>query len=207
MHIHAKTIRVAENKEAFRQDLRSLARALWIGLVGVEEFTGRMFTLTNDYFSEAFFAGAKTVGIEPSELTFEEQLALRGLLTRQHPYIQGLAFWIWDNRKEADGVWGHVVNRLSLWVNTYVDFKNQGAAIAARDLKLEWRLHEVRKTDKPCDDCLNLAGRIYRASTWRRWGIYPQSRALKCGGWLCGCGFVPTKDRATPGRPPKLTYQ
>lgn len=55
-----------------------------------------------------------------------------------------------------------------------------------------------------CDDCLNLHGRVYRASVWDRYGIAPQSPQLACGGWRCGCRFVVTDDPVTPGRPPNI---
>lgn len=199
---------IAESQAGFRMDLRALARLLWTGMIEQGEYINRMYNSIDKYLSEAFYAGAKMVGILPHELTFEEHSVLLRMLTQQHQYIPNLSQTIWDNRRGV-GKLTPLLRRLDLWVNAYTRFKNEAAALAGKDLKLEWRLWGLRKTKKPCVDCLKLNGRVYRASVWKKWNVIPQSPALFCHGVNCGCAFFPAHaaQRTTPGRPPKLSGQ
>lgn len=55
------------------------------------------------------------------------------------------------------------------------------------DPMLQWK---TGATVKSCDDCAFQDGEILKASEWRAGGVLPQSRALACGGWRCGCELV-----------------
>jgi hypothetical protein len=93
-------------------------------------------------------------------------------------------------------------NRARLWVNRYNAVRAEAQAIVCSDQKLTWRLGD---TEEHCEDCLNYQGRTYRASTWNRYGIRPQSFELACGGWNCDCRFEPTDAPVSAGRPPGMT--
>ena len=199
---------ISESKAGFKQDLRALSRLLWTGAIEQGEYINRMYGSIDRYLSEAFYAGAKTVGVKPADMTFEEHTELLRMLTQQHQYIPTLSQAIWDNRKGV-GKLTPLLRRLDMWVNAYSKFKNEAAALVGKNLKLMWKLHGLRKTEKSCGDCLRLDGRIYRASVWKKWDVRPQHPALACSGILCGCAFFPAPagTRVTPGRPPKLSGQ
>lgn len=55
-----------------------------------------------------------------------------------------------------------------------------------------------------CASCLMYSGRVYRASTWKKYDIYPRMRSLLCRGLRCGCEFRPTAMPCTPGKPPQI---
>lgn len=58
-----------------------------------------------------------------------------------------------------------------------------------------------------CGDCRRLDGRVYRASTWAKYDIYPRNWDLECRGVRCGCAFEETDEPCTPGFPPHLSNQ
>lgn len=86
--------------------------------------------------------------------------------------------------------------RAELWVNKslrdlYYTAVDEGAT---RVQRWRWRLGA---TEEHCITCLLLDGQIHRYSTFKRYGLYPGSSALECGGWRCDCGL----ERMPPGTP------
>lgn len=192
---------IERGQQAYRRYIREAVYGLWAGAFNEDEFISLLYETVRAGFTAAWHAGAKEMGIQPDELTVDERQALRGEMTLDFAYIVGFAAAIEAGSKANQGKLAPLMRRAELWMQRYLAVRNHAKQMAARDRKLKWVMHPLKEH---CPDCLRLNGRVYRASTWGRYGLEPQSHDLQCGGWRCGCEFVPTDERATGGRPPRI---
>lgn len=191
----------------YHYSIRTAVRGLWTGALLYNQFIDSMRSTIQAGLTRAYAEGAAACGIVPSEYTLEEKIALDQAIFREFNYIGRFADAIEKGDKASGGKLKPLMARAKMWVNRYNDVVNQAKVTACKNQKLRWMLHLVRVTKEPCKDCLKLNGRIYRAYTWQKWNVRPQSPDLACNGINCGCGFQTTDERATPGRPPKLAGQ
>lgn len=76
--------------------------------------------------------------------------------------------------------------RAELWVNKSLrDLYYLGAEEGA-DRAQYWRW-VIDPAKENCPTCVLLNNQVHRYSTYKRYGLYPGSTALACGGWACGC--------------------
>jgi hypothetical protein len=185
----------------YRSALRSAARGLWGGVFDYAWFADAMMVAIDQGMMRAFVEGTEACGIKKAEWTFEERMAQRRAMFEQYMHIGSLGEFIQQNTKATGGKWGAVANRVEVWVQRYNEVKERAQSMACADYPAIWNFG---KTEKHCDDCAYAAGRVYRLSTWDRYGYIPGSSALACGGWRCDCSREQTKERVTPGRPRAL---
>lgn len=91
--------------------------------------------------------------------------------------------------------------RLAIWINMRAAALNEALSVISRDAKLEW----IYSDTEHCRDCAKYNGRVYRASTWARYGIRPQHPSLACHGFHCQCVLSPTDKPVNKGKPPAMT--
>lgn len=184
----------------YRLAVRSAVRRLWLGESTVFDFFDTMnFSITR-HLRVAWKEGAASCGINEDELTNQEIAVRDRLINEQFPYLLNFADAIEENSRASGGLLGPHLQRAELWIGRYNEAKNRAKMLACGDQKLKW----VYGDTEHCEDCLNLNGRVYRASQWERYGLQPQSRSLACRGYRCQCQLVPTNEPATRGRPPSL---
>jgi len=197
---------MAEKKSAgfanFRMDIRSNFRALWKGIWDFDQFFDSMMGTIRTGFTKAWYEGAAKCGIKPNELSPEERLQMEATINNQFQYIDGVATAIEAGSQANKGKLTPLLRRADIWVNGYRATVTQAQIMACKDKKLKWIEGD---TKVKCVDCLAYDQRVYRGSTWVRYGIRPQSPELACHGFNCQCRFEVTDDPCTPGRPPRMT--
>lgn len=151
--------------------------------------------------TQAWNDGMASCGIRPSDMTPDENARLEAEINNQLHYLIGFANDIETNSKASGGHLQPLFDRGELWASRYAMVQSIAMEIACKDKKLKWIMNPLKEH---CEHCLRLNGRVYRASTWRRYNIYPKMARLKCRGFRCGCKFEPTSDPVTPGRPPQI---
>jgi len=186
------------SQATYRADLRRVIRGFWNNLWSQAEFQDLMFNAIDRGISNAWYSGAKKVGILPDEITPEEQIKLSTIVFREYSYVPGLSAFVFANQKRVGGKLRDCLSRADSWANRWNDASNQAMLSGQADPKLEWVLGPTEH----CSTCLKLAGKVKRASTWEKSGWRPQSRALACGGWRCQCRWVPTDKPLSRGRLP-----
>lgn len=186
---------------SYRSGIYAAARGLWRGDLTTLEFIDSMDGSVRRGLAQGWYEGAVLCGIKSADLTDEEVDALQLLIINNIAYVDGLADYIAQNSKTNGGTFTNLEPRLQLWVNRYNEARNQGQQMACADQKLIWVLGA---TEQHCDDCANAAGRVYRASTWAKYGWRPQSPELACAGFNCDCRFETTDEPVTKGRPPSI---
>jgi len=190
--------RAADNYYA---GIRAATRGLWTGALSYDQFFDAMDATIRRGLPQAWHEGAQECGIAPSELSSAEKVGLQQAIVSELNYIDGFATAIEAGSKANGGKLEPLMSRADLWVARYNDVTNRARVKACADKKLMW-VWNPRK--EHCADCARLNGRVYRASTWDRYGLRPQSPDLECKGFKCGCSFAPTDESCTPGRPPSL---
>lgn len=187
--------------DKYRANLRNAVYGFWRGAFDMSQFIHMMSDRVWDGLKAAWYAGAAKAGILPDELTDREISTMQTDIFNQLQYIPGFAEFIQKNSRANKGKLETVLFRMNLWVARYKDMENRGWTMAAKNQKLTWILGHP-KTEH-CPDCLRVANKTKRASTWYDSGWIPQSYDLACHGG-CLCHFEPTNARCTPGKLPKL---
>jgi hypothetical protein len=200
---------VAGGGDSYARDIRGIARAVWQGLP-LDAYS-LMWDTVGLGLTDAWRQGAESCGISEDELTLEERLQRDMLINDQRGYIMGFLDWVREHRRDGPAKLplATIIARANTWGNAWNRAYNEAAARACGDQKLRWVRHGRRVTKVSCEDCINLDGRIYRASVWTRYSIFPQSPDLACHGVNCGCAFqvAGPDEKCTPGRPPRIAGQ
>lgn len=189
---------VSRGYNNYKLSVRAAVVQLWRGQSNLDEFVSSMIYLINRNMHIAWYEGALACGINRSELTIEEISEMRQMIDSQYQYISPFGQTIVENSRENKKKLGPLYRRAELWINRYGEVRNRAMQMACADQKLKWVWNPLKEH---CSDCYHLNGKIHRASVWRKYDIRPKMSTLECGGWQCGCEFVPTDEPASRGRP------
>ena len=185
----------------YARAIRANIYRLWAGYAEIWDFDNGMAISIRRGFTRAWHQGAAEMGIKPGELTEEEEQALARNINSDISYVFRFGQDIVAGSKENGGLLRVQQRRGELWINRYNAVRNEARVMAGKNRKLRWVWNPLKEH---CSDCGRLNGRVYRARVWDEYGIVPQSPALECEGWRCGCQFIQTDAPVTPGRPPNI---
>lgn len=185
----------------FKQNINASIRKFWAGNGDIYDFFEDVDRAIRVGYEQAWAEGASTCGIKPDERTIEEAQRLEELITQNRQYIFSFGESIEEDSKANGGLLAPQLSRGEMWINRYVETRSIATSMACGDIKLKWVWSPQKEH---CTDCFNMNGRVYRASVWAKYNIFPRSPQLACFGGHCGCDFKPTDERVTPGRPPGL---
>lgn len=163
------------------------------------QFVRTVQGLVEEFWRWAWSEGIEDFGLRMEDLTGLELMALNATIAKDQGFVPGFAQFIVDNSAHhvegapsrrisgqrwsdyvyASSQWSKVNARLQSWLNAYNAVVTQARQMAAGDRPMEWVLGPTEH----CVDCLNYAGRVYRASIWGKWDIYPQHPSLACHGF------------------------
>lgn len=188
------------SKKRFRASIRTAVRGLWTGVFTKKQFTKEMKLAIKNGLHRAWSEGAAVCGIAPDERTAEEQAALDAMVAGQYKYIGGFAKAIIRGNKANKGLLREMFKRAEMWIDRYQDAYFQAQNMACANKKLKWVLGPTEH----CKSCLKLEGKVKRATIWAKNDIRPKHPRLECGGFKCQCKLMPTNERGTPGRLPKI---
>ena len=185
---------------AYRQNILAARRALWLGEWDLDAFILEMITIMERGFEQAAREGESDCGILPGERSLRGRQALARFTDEQLRYIEPFGEDIERGSKANGGLLTATDYRGRMWVNRYNEVVNLIRTIECADRKYEWVLGPTEH----CPDCLRLAGKVKRGSTWDAYGIRPQSPRLACSGYNCQCELKPTDKPLSKGPLPKL---
>lgn len=196
---------MALRTDLYARALRASIYGLWRGEFSFASFVFAMNAAIERNLTVAWQAGAQAAGIEPSALTPTEINALRQVVNQEFTYVIPLAERIMAADKTQGGLLRAQLRTLRLWLNRARQVYEQAKVMAGTDQKYEW----VISAQESCPDCLRLAGRVKRLSTWKTAGIHPQHPHLECmrsanGVAVCQCRLLQTKAPLSPGTLPRI---
>jgi len=125
------------------------------------------------------------------ELPLDDETAAwaRGMLDEQLAYIDALFEDLRDLRKAGGFDAGEVGQaRAEGYASALDGFYNEAVLRGSKNKIAYWRLG---KTEKHCNDCLQLNGQGHKISWYIEHDFIPRKSgcALECGGWECDCGL------------------
>lgn len=187
--------------ERYQAAIRSAVRGLWSGAIDYGQYLDVMGLAIDRFLPMAWADGAKECGIQPAEYTPQERRALQEATAQEYLYVVGLGDAIQAGSRANGGKLTPLYQRVDLWVKRYRDIKNRAMEMACQDQKLKWIMNPAKEN---CCSCIQLADKVKRASFWREAGVRPQHPSLHCmqsagGPSVCGCQFVVTDERLSPG--------
>ena len=191
----------------YRRAVRAAVRGVWTGALNQPQGVAALGDGVKRYFRLAFYEGAKECGILPDEMTTPEKTKLSNRIQYEFTFMKGFIVVVREGRKGSENAkpLAQFFRRAEMWVNRYTELRDLGKMLACGDRKMMWVWHPEKEH---CDSCRRLNGKVKRASQWeaaRAQGIYPQSPALKCGGYKCGCELKPTDEPMSKGRLPSIS--
>ncbi len=200
----ARLLSSIKNLNDFNSGVRALVRGLWSGVLTEFQFVDGMVSALSRYLREAWYAGLQRADIQPEEMSDEERMAMERFINSQYPYVINFAQAVSSGSQANGGKLAPLFNRARLWTNRYGEAENQAFIMASQNQKMRWTRNPQKDS---CETCLALDGRVYRAETWHRNGVWPRSPRLRCFPGPCGCTLERTSDRITPGRFPTSILQ
>lgn len=192
---------LTENKsyDTYLTAIRGNIRGLYYNDLSLFQFIDAMMSTVERNLIQAWNAGATECGILPPEMTPQELTVRDNYINNQFRYILGLGQAIELDRNVVRI--GEALSRADMWANRWYEMQALGNETVCADIKTLWQWNPGKEH---CVDCQNMNGRVYRNSTWAKYGIRPGSANLACFGGHCGCRRIPTDLPITPGRPPAL---
>lgn len=184
----------------FQASINAASRGLWLGQLDALSGADALFSAIGRGFEQAFTEGQKEYGVKANERTEEESKELARLIGDNYQFVGRFVEWIVTHNKASGSPWEMIRARAAEWINRYVYVQTVGREMANANQKEIWLYGPAEH----CCDCLRLHGRVYRNSTWRKYGLEPRSPALACFGAHCKCERKPTDLPLTRGRPPTL---
>lgn len=194
--------KLIQNKsyDSYLLSLNSHVRGLYRNNLSLYQFVDEMMSTVESNLIQAWNSGASDCGFKPSEFSVEELAVRDNYIKNQFRYILGLGQSI---RQDHNVVRiGEMLSRAEMWANRWYEMQALASQTMCGDLKMMWVWDPYKEH---CGDCRKLNGRVYRNSTWLKYGIRPGSAELACFGGHCGCRFKRTSKAITPGRPPVLS--
>ena len=190
--------------DSFGLSVRAAARGFWSGQTDYFSSVSTLLSAVMRGYEQAWREGAAVCGVGWEDRTVEERAELDGMLNMAQSRVMAFVDWIAPQTRALSGYWRDVLVRCDVWTQRYEEVRNRAQALACKDSKLRWRIDPSKES---CSTCLKLMGKVYRASVWSKYDIYPRDTRpghLECHGFNCGCSFEPTSDPVTPGRPPDI---
>ena len=180
----------------YLRSVRAACRALALGIISAGDFHSQMFSTIDRGLTRAWGEGMAECGLKLDEMTPEELQRLNEEKIPRLQRVDPLADFIIRSQGRGVALSAAVSERLRLWANDYRGVRAIGAAMACGNRKKQWRLGP---TKKHCRSCGGFANRVYRYSTWLKYGALPQNRALCCHGYRCMCRLADTDRPITRG--------
>ena len=193
----------------FGRSIRAAARGLLQGIFDEFQFIDTMLTTITRGLTNAFKEGLKKAGATPEDLDtaayLPERLALDEQINQNMASLFNFSAYItqrkikyYDEGKKQLAT-TQVMNRALLWSNQYDKARVLAFTMASGDKKMLWTRGP---TSDSCSTCITFDHRIYRASTWTKYGALPKAQILCCHGYNCLCTLTPTELPMTKGRFP-----
>lgn len=188
----------------FGLSIRAAAKGMWSGQADYFFTVSTLISAVMRGYEQSWREGAAVCGITPADRTPEEQLELDGMINIAQSRVMAFADWIAPQTRALGGYWRDILPRCDIWTQRYNEVRNRAQILACKDQKFRWKIDPAKES---CSTCLKLMGKVYRASVWQKYDIFPRDTRpghLECHGFNCGCEFELTIDPVTPGRPPSI---
>lgn len=138
-----------------------------------------------DQYGVQIYLDASGLGL--GDLSAEDLELIQQYVNTNADSVPLLAEDVYGGKYDDDE--GGLALRLGMWVFSLLALATAGRIFTNQEQRFRF---ELGGTVEHCADCLRLNGQVHTGSAWYASGLFPQSHALECGGWLCDCRLVET---------------
>jgi hypothetical protein len=194
----AELYAAAKTEGAYNRHLWEACLDLFRGDSDAFGFVDSFVENISEQMRRAWNEGARSVGVEPEDMTDEDLDYLQAIIDSENEFVLGLGEAVEEARDSGmtlDQFRQQFRARVDVWSNRYKDTANEAKLYFGGKERLEWRLGA---TEQHCTTCARLNGIVAYAEEWAESGLQPQSPPndlLECGGWRCDCSLEPTDRR------------
>ena len=164
---------VASLESNYGLALRGAVRALWKGSIDLDWFYDWMSSAIWRGLRWAWYTGAEEMGIQPSELSPAERMALQFIIAEEINHVADFAASIMSNSQASGGKLQRSLDRAGLWTARWQDVNGRARLMAGQDRKYKWTLGSTLEHCTSCD--IKLNGKVKRGSYWLAHGVQPQN--------------------------------
>ena len=204
-----------KTRQAFEDHAWDYMWSFYKGKIDAFGFIDRMAAEIANQFTRGWREGARLVGMDPSEITEEDQAVLADMIRGETDLLGGVAgaieiFQAPEGKDPDEAFRTKFKQRAVLWAQGYDDALSAAQLQLGNKQRLEWILGEAEEHCHTGDNkrsgigCVDLNGMVLFAAEWYAANIKPQSEVTNCGGWQCRCKLTPTEKRRTTNGYKKL---
>ena len=186
--IEKAIIDLRKDYNGYRMAVNELFLNLYYENMSASDFTNQMNALIEKHYKEAYLFALAECAQTTLSLTVQEDLNKQ--IKEAQGYLPNLVAQITLQQISIE----ELERRIDLWANQYRRTITLARAFCDGSGRYEWVYHPDKEH---CVDCEALNGTVLTLNEWIANGVLPQSPALACGGWQCGCNLVPTTKMKT----------
>ncbi len=187
-----------------------LVRRAHGGEVGTVEFSNAMSELINGQMRNAYntaWFDSDLGGETSAQLPDYLEESLSNFIASQSNMQWSYMYYADIQKARAGmGTLDSLISRASLWATRWNEAYSEAMKLIT--MRAGGRLMWVEgDTEDKCEVCKSLDGIVAYASLWDELNVRPQhapNNKLQCGGWKCGCYFLPTNKRQTKDAKKKI---
>jgi hypothetical protein len=183
---------LADTQSAFKQEFTRLAQLVVSGKLSKAAMKPALRLELAQRGIDAYKDGLEDGGREDLTLDDEGKKDISVWRSQQSPFITKFVNELFNEDKVFQPQ--EIANRADMWVNKSLNrIYFEGLRAANKEQRFMWVIDPQKEH---CVTCLKLNGQIHRMKVYISKNLLPQSSALVCGGYKCGCKLVPTNDKA-----------
>lgn len=189
----------SDTERLYRADLWNAMLDAFSGRLDRKQFGVSGRDTISMAFMSAFKNGLQEGGVDPSEITAEEQAALADEIKQERVYWTKLSNEMFaevlplKGTPEFDAARSKMLDRIDLWVNAGLrHVYGMGKVYAGLNSMKKW----VMDGGEHCLSCAAANGQIHRARSWKN-RLLPQSEQCICTGINCKCTLIDTDEKAS----------
>ncbi len=203
------------SRQAFEDHAWAYMWDFYKGRLDAFGFIDKMAAEIKNQMTRGWREGAKQVGVNPDEMTDEDNALLDEIIKGETDFLDGVAGdienFVPSPDKDPDEEFRkRFKQRAHLWAQGYDDALSAAQLHFGEKERLEW---VMGATEEHCHTgengrsglgCADLHGMVLFAAEWYAANVKPQSEITNCGGWQCLCKLTPTNKRRTTNGYKKL---
>jgi hypothetical protein len=191
---------LADTEASFRNDFIHLVGLVQEGSLSPTTVRPALRLALVEAGSSVWLDGLRDAGVENPILDDAARQAIAIWRSQQNTYLDNFVDEIFSKEMTPESI----RSRADMWVNKSVNrLYFQAKAAAAPRQRYMWVVDPIKEH---CRTCLALNGQIHEMKYFAERNLLPQSDALVCGGYHCGCRLVPT-DQPSRGRLRAVPYR
>jgi len=187
----------AATKGDFKQAFMQIVEAIQDGTIPATSAEMALRGQLQQAGERVWLDGLTDGGVAAPEIDNDATRAISAWRAQQNGFIQSFVAKLLDKNTTPT----QAAAKADMWVNKSLN-NLYHAALGAADNAQLW-MWVVDPIKEHCKTCLRMNGQVHRMKEYLKTGVVPQSSALECGGYQCGCKLVKATGAQARGKIPQ----